>query len=85
MTKKKQAVSNDDRAIAILKSGKFTIAYHDTDCAVLYKGHHEYDELGDDAGRPAVKEVEFDDFSNSYTPAIVELLVRALGGRVCSI
>lgn len=66
------------KIIEILKSGDFTIAYHDNGYCNLYKGKFEYDDL---KGKP----IEFDDWEDGYTPDVVKQLVEALGGKVVSI
>ncbi len=71
--------------IRLLRSGNFTISYHDSDDARLYKGKWKYDDLVNDDGDEVAEEVYFDDESNGYTPAIVTLLVKALKGKVNSI
>ncbi len=63
----------------ILKSGDFTIAYHNNQDAWLYKGKLEYDELPEDGGIP------LEGFEDGYIPFVVECLVKSLGGRVESI
>lgn len=62
--------------IQLLKSGDFTIAYHDNSLYGLYKGKYEYDDL------PETADWEFD-FSDTegYAPKIVWLLASALGGK----
>lgn len=68
-----------EEIIKLLKSGDFTIAYHDRDGCSLYKGRHEYKNLPE-------KEVKIEDVDgNGYTPYIVELLIEALGGTSESI
>ena len=67
-----------NKILELLRSGNFTIAYHDNQCCLLYKGHHEYDNL------PS-KEIEMPLFGEGYTPPEVELLVEALKGKVVSI
>lgn len=71
MTKKK--------VIEILKSGDFTIAYHDSDYCDIYMGKHNYEDLPE---KP-IKECE--DKYIGYIPEVVELLVKALGGKVESV
>lgn len=67
--------------IKLLKSGNFTIAYHDSDCCYLYKGRMSYDELAE----KNAEEINFDGWSDGYIPIEVEYLVEALGGKVDSI
>lgn len=67
---------NEASIIQLLKSGDFTIAYHDNSHCSLYKGRFEYDNL------PEAEDYEFD-FTDTegYAPTIVRLLVNALGGK----
>jgi len=65
---------------SILRSGNFSLFYHDNGYCTLHPGKIDYDE-SDSA--PTIK--EFDGNSNGYTPDIVEALVKALGGKVDSI
>jgi hypothetical protein len=60
--------------IKLLKSGDFTIAYHDNACPTLYKGRREYEQLLGE------NEVELDGLDEGYCPEIVSLLTEALGG-----
>ena len=62
--------------IELLRSGNFTIAYHDNDGGCLYKGKYKYDNLPDEA------DYDFDVYGKSgYLPEAVELLTKALGGK----
>lgn len=73
-------MNNKEKLLKILKTGNFTIAYHDLGYCVIYKGHHEYDKL------PKIELFESDNCCNDgYIPEIVELLVEALKGKVISI
>ena len=65
--------------IKLLKSGNFTIAYHDNCAPFLYQGRCTYEELD------SAEEIEYEDFDDGYCPAIVALLVKALNGNSCSI
>lgn len=67
--------------IELLKSGDFTLAYHDNGCASLYKRKLKYDDLD------GIEEVcDFSMYSlDDYAPAEVKALVKALGGKVVSI
>jgi hypothetical protein len=72
---------NHEEIINILKSGNFTVAYHDNSYCCLYEGKHDYENLPD-------KEVAVfynTDISLGYCPGIVNLLVTALGGKADSI
>jgi len=68
-----------EKIIELLRSGNFTITYHDNDYCCLYKGHLEYDEL------PKKEIQSFSGHSDGYITEIVEVLVEALGGKVDSI
>lgn len=63
------------KVIEILRSGDFTIAYHDNQDPWLYEGRLEYDDLPEDGGIP------LDGWTDGYIPIEVELLVKALGGN----
>lgn len=65
--------------IELLKSGNFTIAYHDNQSPSLYEGRHTYEELEDK------EEIQLEIFDGGYVPDIVCYLVEALGGRSTSI
>ena len=70
------------KIIEILKSGNFSILYHDNGMCGLYKGKKTYNQLKEDEEAIA----EFEDWtSNGYCPKIVELLTKALGGKTDSI
>jgi hypothetical protein len=65
-----------NKVVEIMRTGDFTIAYHDNDGGCFYKGKHKYEDLPDDA------DYDFDVYGQSgYLPEAVELLVRALGGK----
>ncbi len=66
--------------IELLKSGDFTIAYHDNAYCTLHKGKHEYEDCTDE-NEVAV----FGGNGNGYLPEEVELLVKALGGKAHTI
>ena len=71
---------NKKKVVELLKSGNFTIAYHDSSSAWLYEGKLKYEDLAEDG--------ECYDFSSQgfdYISEEVELLVKALGGKVVSI
>jgi hypothetical protein len=61
--------------LALLRSGKFTVAYHDNGHCCIYNGKYCYDDLPE-------KEVAEYDYSDAegYLPDIVKVLVQALGG-----
>jgi len=68
-----------EEIIKLLKSGNFTIAYHDNGEASIYRGHYEYEEL------PEKELYSAEDFFNGYIPEVVEMLVNVLGGKVVTI
>lgn len=70
----------DDQIIELLKSGDFTLAYHDNLQCTLYRGKHEYEDLPENG----VKDFE-NDFWVGYAPKITCLLVSALQGKIESI
>lgn len=63
--------------IELLKTGDFTIAYHDSGYCTIYKNRLSYENLPEDG---EVYECDCD--MDGYIPAEVSLLVKALGGRV---
>jgi hypothetical protein len=66
------------KIIELFKTSDFTIAYHDSSHAYVYKGKHNYEDLSGD---------EYFDFnydSEGYIPLEVALLVKALGGKCVS-
>ena len=70
------------KVIELLRSGNFTIIYHDNQCCSLYKGHVKIDDIEEDAKT----EFEFDDLGqDGYLPSVVQALVKALGGKSDSI
>jgi len=68
-----------EKVIELLKSGKFTIAYHDQGYCTIHKGKISYEETGDDQVR------DCDNTFNGYIPEIVQLLTEALKGWVVSV
>lgn len=69
-------MTNEQKIIDLLKSGNFTIAYHDNGYCCLYRGKYLYDEL------PEREDFSFDmEGAEGYAPEIVSLLAKALGGR----
>lgn len=57
------------KLIELLKSGNFTLAYHDSDYCCLYESHHKD------------SEIFIFGSSDSYVSEEVKLLVEALGGK----
>ena len=79
---------DDKQIIKLFKSGKFTVIYWDNDAPYIYKGHWDKDEEFDRDEYKTMnkKEFKFNDYGNNgYCPKIVELLVKALGGKSDSI
>jgi hypothetical protein len=69
-----------NKVIEIMRTGDFTIAYHDNDGGCFYKGKYKYEDLPEEA------DYEFDLYGqSSYLPEAVELLTRALGGKSNSV
>lgn len=60
--------------VALLRSGHFTIAYHDNGSPCLYKGKFEYEDL------PESEDYCFEDNFDGYIPEVVYLLSKALNG-----
>ena len=77
MTEKEQ--EEQEEQIVLLKSGDFTIAYHDSGYCSLHVGKKPYSKL------PQKNIGEFDGCSVGYIPDIVQMLVRVLGGKVVTI
>ena len=61
--------------LELLRSGDFTIAYHDYAAPCLYKGKLEYDDL------PEKELLDLGGFQNGYIPEVVYWLVKALNGE----
>lgn len=72
--------------IEILKSGNFTIYYHDNGESVIYKGKYTMsflEKLQDDKFDKFEDENKiFDSSSDGYYTQDLELLVKALGGKL---
>lgn len=62
----------------LIKSGNFTIAYHDNGDAYLYKGKHKYENLPEE-------ETYYFTGEDGYIPEVVSALVSALGGKTVTI
>lgn len=75
---------NQKQIIKLLKSGKFTIWYWDNDAPHLYEGTLNLEDFEGELGSE-ISPVEFDESDDGYVPALVKLLVKALGGKVESI
>lgn len=66
--------------IKLLKTGNFTIAYHDNESPSLYEGKWKYEQL------ESKNEIDTNDYGrHGYCPHIIYLLVKALGGKTDSI
>lgn len=74
------------KTIELLKTGNFSLHFHDSAYGSIYEGHHQYDQLLDEDGiedNPNIKEVyKFNEYVNreGYLLDVVNLLVTALGG-----
>lgn len=78
---KKKLVSEYKDLSNLLKSGKFTLAYHDNGRCTIHKGlFPDYEETTEET-----QIAEFDCEDDGYAPYIVILLASALGGNVDSI
>lgn len=67
------------KIVELLKSGDFTIAYHDNESPSLYAGKWKYEQLEDK------NEIDYGFGSDGYCPLIVTLLTKALGGKSDSV
>lgn len=77
--KEKNMIEQD--LIKLLKSGNFTIAYHDNQAGCVYRDRiDDYDKLPSPVDG-------FDSWMHEegYLPYIVKMLVKALGGKALSI
>jgi len=70
---------SEKKVIELLKTGNFSIIYHDNGCGSLYKGHHTTDSVSEKEIEP-VYEFEPD----GYYTSDVDFLVKALGGKLDS-
>lgn len=72
----------------LLKSGNFTICYHDKEYFTIHEGRKSYDKCSDDFdedGEPKNGEEFFDHDGDGYAPEIIIELAKILGGKVVSI
>jgi len=76
-----------EQIIQILKSGDFTIYYHDNEAPTLYQKKWYMDEENErDECKTVEKfEIDFEDYNSGYCPKIVDLLAEALGGITGSV
>lgn len=73
----------DKKLLHLIKSGDFTIVYHDNDSCEIHKGQFdEYEDVPENK-RP-VYEFNYAS-SEGYCPEVVSLLVEALGGKSISV
>lgn len=71
------------KLLEIIKSGDFSVYYHDNGCSTIYQGKHDFDEVKDwDAME---KLIIFESEPNGYHTSDLELLVDALGGVIYSV
>lgn len=68
-------MKNKADILELLRSGDFTVSYHDNATPGLYKGKWKYEDLED------AEEIELANWEDGYCPQIVSLLVEALGGK----
>ena len=74
------------RIIKILKSGNFSIYYHDNGCASIYEGKYNFDEIQDEEWDKLQEEkLIFESEPDGYYTLDVELLVEALDGELYSV
>lgn len=78
---------SNKKLIELFKTGDFTIIYWDNEEPTIYKGKWDfYKEFEKDHYEKMNKnKIELNDYSEGYCPRIVELLVKALGGKSDSI
>lgn len=79
--------SDQKEAIKVLKSGNFSIHYHNNGSGSIYKNRFEYDDFMDEEGNDIQQEEVYSfnyDASIGYLPEIVQLLTLALGGNADS-
>lgn len=68
----------------LLKSGNFSVHYHDNGSGSIYENRFEYEDFQDMEGNdrsPGREVFEFGNDEQGYLPYIVKLLVEALGGK----
>lgn len=71
---------NEKQLIKLLKTGNFTVLYHDNGSCGFYKGKFKYDDPKE--RKPILScDCQFD----GYLPKEVELLIKALGGSCDSV
>ena len=74
------------KVLELLKSGDFTIVFHDHDSATLHPGKIKYEQTDEESKKYVPSVYEFDDvYENGYASPEVVALVKALGGKVESI
>lgn len=79
-------LSNVERElINLLKSGNFSVHYHDNGSGSVYTNRFEYEAFTDpDTGKelhPGKEVFQFDGNTEGYLPEIIKYLVIALGGK----
>lgn len=77
----KPTIMKDKEIIELMKTGEFTLAYHDNGSCSLYKGKFSFDDDNDEVESLH----EFDCDFEGYLPKEVALLVKSLGGKSESI
>ena len=75
--------------ISVLKSGDFTVSYHDNQACIIYKGKYKeasdcpnvWDENDENELECNVNFWDMEESFDGYTPEVVYYLVKALGGK----
>jgi len=71
-----------EKAIELLKSGNYTIYYHDYCECTLYEGKWFEEEIRDDYPSASL---DMRDCYDGYIPEIVDLMNEALGGNLWTV
>lgn len=73
------------KILEVLKSGDFTLYYHDNGYCSLYPGKIKPSQMDEENKNYVNPIYEFNGCTNDYTPEEVSYLVKALNGKVNSI
>jgi len=69
-----------------IKSGNFSVYYHDNGCSIIYKGKHDFDNIEwDEVEEEMEKLIMFESEPDGYYTSDLALLVEALGGNLYSV
>jgi len=68
------------QAIDLIKSGRFTIAYHDNGYACLYEGKYDYEDLKEDS-----EVYTFEQNYDGYISEEVFILIKLLKGNCVTV